>query len=385
MSKENLLLTPGPTKIPPHICKVLGQPIIHHRTPQFQKDIKEAIEGLQYVLQTTNDVYLLAASGTGSMEAAVCNTVSAGDKVITVEAGKFGERWTELCEVYKADSQVIKVEWGNAVDPLQIKKMLDDDPAIKAVFVTLNETSTGVVSDIKAIGEIVRKTSSLLIVDAVSGLGVVDLQMDNWGVDIVCSASHKGFMLPPGLAFIAVSDKAYAVIQKCDSPRYYFDLRKSKKAFAQTDTPFTPAISIVIALCESLKFFKEKGREKLFEHYALLAKGTQAAAIALGLKLLAKDYCISNVLTPILLPDDIDGGKVVKMMRDELGVTAAGGQGYLKGKIVRISHMGCIDEKDILTGIEAFEKALKANGYQFKNGAGVAAAQEIFKQATSGV
>lgn len=378
--ERNILLTPGPTMIPENVRKALEKPIIHHRTTQFQENIKEAIEGLQYVYQTKNEIYLLTCSGTGGMEAAVANLVSPGDKVITVEGGKFGERWTELARVYGAEPTVIEVEWGHAVDPNQIKEILVQHPDIKAVFVTLNETSTAVVSDIKAIGKVVSATNALLVVDAISGLGVVDCQVDNWGVDVCVSASHKGFMLPPGLAFVSVNDKAYKVIEQATSPRYYFDLRKSKKAFAETDTPFTPAIGLVIALCESLKFFKEKGLQNLFAHYAHLAHGVRSAAEALGLTIFADASCVSNALTPISLPESVNGGKLVKIMRDVHGVTVAGGQGYLKGKIIRIAQMGCVSSDDLIIGITILEQVLAELGYSFTKGAGVNAAKEIFNQ-----
>lgn len=376
--KKNLLLTPGPTQIPPDLCAALGRPIIHHRTPQFQQVIKDVVAGLQYILQTKSDVYLLTSSGTGGMEAAVCNLVSPGDKVITVEGGKFGERWTELAKVFGGKPTVIEVEWGYAIQAEQIKAALDADKDIKAVFVTLNETSTAVATDIQAIAAVVKETNAVLVVDAVSGLGVIDLQMDAWGVDVVVSASHKGFMLPPGIAFVAVNDKAYKLMEECTSPRYYLDLRKSKKAFADTDTPFTSAIGIVIALAESLKKFQEEGRENSFARYARLAKGTQIAVKALGMKMLADESCASNALTAAFVPEGIEGGKVVKIMRDKHGVTIAGGQGHLKGKIIRIAHMGCVDEYDILTGIACLEKVLKELGYKFKLGTGIAAAQEFF-------
>ncbi|MCA9400656.1 MAG: alanine--glyoxylate aminotransferase family protein [Candidatus Omnitrophica bacterium] len=378
--KRNLLLTPGPTQIPPNICAALGEPIIHHRTPQFQEHLKKATEGLQYVFQTTNDVYMIPASGTGGMEAAVANTVSCGDKVITVEGGKFGERWTELCKAYGAEPQVIKVEWGKAVDPGEIKALLDQDKDIKAVFTTLNETSTGVVSDIKSIGEIVKDTNAILVVDAVSGLGVVDCQTDQWHVDIVVSGSHKGFMLPPGIAFISVSEKAFKCVECAKSPRYYFDLRKAKKAWEKVDTAFTPAIGIVIALNESLKWFYDMGMENVFKYYERLAQGVRAAAKALNMELYADDSCISNVLTAINIPEGVDGGKLVKIMRDQYGVTTAGGQAELKGKIIRIAHMGCLDEWDMITGISCMEKVLHQLGHKFELGAGVAAAQKYYNQ-----
>ena len=263
--KKNLLLTPGPTQIPPEICAALGRPIIHHRTPQFQENLKEAVEGLQYVFQTHNDIYLLASSGTGGMEAAVSNLLSPGDKAITVEGGKFGERWTELCRSYGVEPHVLKVEWGKAVSPKQVQKILDADKDIEAVFITLCETSTGVTTDVEAVAKVVGGTKAVLVVDAISGIGVTDLQTDNWGVDVVVAASHKGLMLPPGLAFVSVSKKALALIEQSKSPRYYFDLRKAKKAMEKIDTPFTPAIGIVIALNESLRHIKQTGLESLFE------------------------------------------------------------------------------------------------------------------------
>lgn len=376
--KRNLLLTPGPTQIPPEICAALGRPIIHHRTPQFQENLKEAVEGLKHVFQTKNDVYLLTCSGTGAMEAAVCNLLSPGDKAITVEGGKFGERWSELCRSYGVEPTVIQVAWGKAVEPAQIKKILDARKDIKVVFITHSETSTGVTTDVEAVARVVRDTGAVLVVDAVSGLGVADLQMDNWGVDVAVSASHKGFMLPPGLAFISLSPKAFKLVETCTSPRYYFDLRKSKDAMSDVDTPFTPAIGIVIALNESLRRIKQEGLQNLFAYYARLARGTREAAKALGLSIFPDESCLSNVLTAIKLPPEVDGNKVVKIMRDTYGISVAGGQDALKGKIIRIAHMGCVDEYDILTGISCLEKVLSKLGYKFTSGAGVAAAQKVF-------
>jgi len=372
------LLTPGPTQVPPELCEVLGRPILHHRTPQFQGFLKSVMDGLKAVFQTKNDVYLVASSGTGVMDAAVCNFLSTGDKAITVEGGKFGERWTEICNAYGVTPQVVKVDWGKAVDPDVIKDMLTKDKDIKAVFVTLCETSTGVTTDIGALGKIVKDTGAILVVDAVSGLGVIDLQTDNWSVDVAVSASHKGLMLPPGLGFVAVSAKATAMMASAKCPKYYLDLKKYQKSAAKTDTPFTPAIGIVVALAESLRIIQEIGLENRFKHYARLAQGTRAAAKALGLTLLAGEDCISNAVTAINLPDGIDGGKLVKLMRDTYGISMAGGQAALKGKIVRIAHMGVLDEFDMITGIACLEKALKAMGYSFTTGAGVAAAQKVF-------
>lgn len=378
--KKNLLLTPGPTQIPPELCAALGKPIIHHRTPQFQDNIKEVLEGLKYVFQTSNDIHLMCSSGTGAMESAVCNLLSPGDHAITVDGGKFGERWAELCQAYGVTAHVIKVEWGKAVTPEQIQKALNEHKDAKAVFVTLSETSTGVSTDVKAVAEVVKKTNAVLVVDAISGLGIIDIQTDAWGVDVVVSASHKGFMLPPGLAFATVNAKAWKLVEASKSPRYYFDYRKTKKALEQVDTPFTPAIGIVIAMVDSLRMMRSVGLQNLFAKYARLAKGTREGAKGLGLKIFADANCVSNVLTPILLPDGINGEKLVKTMRDTHGVTVAGGQDQLKGKIVRMAHMGSLDEYDILTGLSCFEKVLKEMGYKFELGSGVAAAQKFFNQ-----
>lgn len=378
--KRNLLLTPGPTQIPPEICAALGKPIIHHRTPQFQDNLKKAVEGLRYVFQTQNDIYILTSSGTGGMEAAVSNLLSAGDKAVTVEGGKFGERWTELCRNYGVETKVIPVPWGKDVSPAEIRQVLEADKKIKAVFITLCETSTGVTTDVRAVAEVVRKTEAVLVVDAISGLGVTDLQTDNWGVDVVVSASHKGLMLPPGLAFVSASAKALKLIASSKSPRYYFDLREAKKAMEKVDTPFTPAIGIVVALNESLRRTQEAGLQNLFAYYGLLAKAARAAAKALGLSLFPDDSCISNVLTTINVPSGIDGEKLVKTMRDTHGISIAGGQAELKGKVIRIAHMGCVDEYDILAGISCLEKVLHKMGYAFEMGAGVRAAQKVFNE-----
>ncbi|HPN87882.1 MAG TPA: alanine--glyoxylate aminotransferase family protein [Candidatus Omnitrophota bacterium] len=379
--KKNLLLTPGPTQIPPYLCAELGKPIIHHRTPQFQQAIKEVIDGLKFVMQTKNDVFLFASSGTGAMEASVCNLLSAGDKAICVEGGKFGERWTEICKAYGVMPVVIKVAWGKDVNPQELKKVLDANKDAKVVFITHCETSTGVTTNVKAVGEIVKDTNAVLVVDSISGLGVVDLKTDEWHADVVVSASHKGFMLPPGVSFVSVSPKAYKLVEACKTPRYYFDFRKAKKAIEKIDTPFTPAIGIIIALQESIKRFKTEGLDPIFNYYAKLAKGARAAAKALGLTLFPDESCMSNALTTINVPAGIDGEKVMKIMRDTYGVSVAGGQGdELKGKVIRMAHMGCVDEYDVLTGISCLEKVLKELGYQFTLGSGVAAAQKVFNE-----
>ena len=375
--RKNYLLTPGPTPLPPQVMESMARPIIHHRTPQFQAMLKEAVEGLKYVFQTNNDVFILTSSGTGAMEAAVINLLSAGDTALVVQGGKFGERWTEICKAYEITAEVIDVEWGKAVNPLDIERKLKANPKIKAVFTTQCETSTGVLNDIAAIGKAVKNTEAVLVVDAISSLGAVDLKTDEWACVVVVSGSQKGLMLPPGLGFISVSSKAAKLIENSKSPRYYFDLRKSKKAFDKTDTPFTPAITLVIALIEALKLIRQDGLDVVFARHRKLADATRAAVKGLGLELFAPEAG-SDVVTSVKVPAGFDGEKLVKTMRDTYGVTIAGGQDELKGKVFRFAHMGFIEEFDIVIGISCLEKVLTQMGYKFQMGTGIRAAEEIF-------
>jgi aspartate aminotransferase-like enzyme len=355
----------------------MAEPIIHHRTPQFQAVLKEATEGLKYVFQSKNDVFILASSGTGAMEAAVANLLSAGDTALTIQGGKFGERWTELCQAYCINAEIIDVEWGKAVVPDAIKNKLKASPKIKAVFTTLCETSTGVANDIEAIGKVVKDTDAVLVVDAISGLGAIDLNTDAWCCDVVVSGSQKGLMLPPGLGFISVSPKAWKAVESSKCPKYYFDLREAKKALDKTDTPFTPAITLVIALNEALKMIKDDGLQNIFLRHKKMAQATRQAVKALGLELFAPTAS-SDVVTAVKVPEGIDGEKLVKTMRDTYGVTIAGGQSELKGKVFRIAHMGFIEEFDIIVGISCLEKVLAQMGYKFVLGAGVKVAEEVF-------
>lgn len=375
--RKNYLLTPGPTPLPAQVSEAMARPIIHHRTPAFQAVLKEASEGLKYVFQTKNDVFILASSGTGAMEAAVANLLSPGDVAITVQGGKFGERWTEICQSYAVKPEIIDVEWGKAVPPKEIEKRLKANPKIKAVFATLCETSTGVVNDIEAIGKLVKNTAAVLVVDAISGLGAIDLKTDDWAVDVVVSGSQKGLMLPPGLGFISVSPKAWNLVENSKCPKYYFDLKAAKKAYTQTDTPFTPAITLIIALCESLKMIRQDGLENVFSRHKKMADATRGAIKAMGLELFAP-MAPSDVVTAVKVPPGIDGEKLVKTMRDTYNVTIAGGQSELKGKIFRIAHMGFIEEFDIIVCIACLEKVFAQMGYKFSLGAGLKAAQEVF-------
>ncbi|MDD5594859.1 MAG: alanine--glyoxylate aminotransferase family protein [Candidatus Omnitrophica bacterium] len=375
--RKSYLLTPGPTPLPPQVRAAMARPIIHHRTPQFQAILKEVTEGLKYIFQTSGDVFILTSSGTGAMEAAVINLLSCGDTALIVQGGKFGERWTEICKSYAINTEIIDVEWGKAVNPQEIEKKLKANPKIKAVFTTLCETSTGVTNDIEAIGQVVKNSPAVLVVDAISGLGAIDLKTDAWSVDVCVSGSQKGLMLPPGLAFISVSQKAWERIAASKSPRYYFDLRAAKKAWDSTDTPFTPAVTLVIALDEALKMMREDGLENIFIRHKKMADATRAAMKALGLELFAPTAA-SDVVTAVKVPQGLEGEKLVKTMRDKYGVTIAGGQAELKGKVFRIAHMGFIEEFDIIAGISCLEKVLTQMGYKFELGLGIKAAEEVF-------
>ncbi len=376
--KRNLLLTPGPSKVPVELCEVLGRPIIHHRTPQFQQVLKEVFEGLKKLIGTASDVYLLASSGTGAMEAAVANIASPGDKVITVEYGKFGERWASLAKAYKLNAVTLKIEWGRTITPDEVKAVLAQHPDARAIFITQCETSTSATPDLKAIAAVTRATSTALVVDAVSALGTEPISMDAWGVDVVCSGSHKGLMLPPGVGIVAASARAIAMFEASSNVRFYFDLRRARKALADTDTPFTPAIGIVIALNEAVKMLLAEGVDKKQAYYLKMAQAVWAAAEAMGLKVYAQPQFRSRALTAILIPEALNPKKLVKIMRDVHGITFAGGQGDLDGKVVRIAHMGAVDEYDILTGLACLEKVLKEAGHRFELGSGLAAAQKVF-------
>ena len=383
---KNYLLTPGPTPIPPRVLETMARPIIHHRTPEFQKIIQEVEEDLKYVYQTKNEVLIFAASGTGAMEGAVINLLSPGDKALVVRGGKFGERFGEICRAYGIEFTAIDVEWGKAVGPEIIRNILEEDKRrtanherrIKAVYTTLCETSTGVATDIEAIGKILKNYEAGLVVDAISGLAAVPIKTDEWGVDVVISGSQKGLMIPPGLAFVSVSPKAWALVEKSTLPKYYFDFKAYRKALDKIDTPFTPAVNLIIALREALKIIKEEGLDVIFERHKKMAFAVRSAVKAMGLELFSPD-AYSDAVTAVRVPQGIDGAKLVKTMRDKYGVGIAGGQAELKGKIFRIATMGYIAVTDLIVCVSTLEAALSEMGYKFQLGSGVRALEETLK------
>lgn len=374
---KKYLLAPGPTPIPPEVLLTMAEPIIHHRAPAYEKILQEVRKGLKYLFQTKKEVLIFASSGTGAMEGAVTNTLCAGDKALVVQGGKFGERWANICKAYGVRAQVLPVEWGEAVDPGRIGQALKEDPSIKAVFTQATETSTGVVYPIKEIAEIVsRYPGTIMVVDAISHLGAMELPMDEWKLDVVVAGSQKAIMLPPGLAFAALSDKAWEFVGKSTLPKFYFDFKKEMKNLTQNQSAYTPAVSLVMGLCESLKKITEEGLENIFARHAKLARATREAMLALGLKLYAPKAS-SNALTAVVTPPGVDGQKVVKILRDKHNLTIAGGQDQAKGKIFRIAHLGYVDKFDIIMAVGAVEMTLNEMGYTMELGKGVRAAMEV--------
>ncbi len=369
------LFTPGPTPLPEEVRLAQAREIIHHRSEGFAKVFQEVRQGIKYVFQTEEEVLLLTASGTGAMEAVVANLFSSGDRVLVVRGGKFGERWGEIATAFGLEVIPLDIEWGSAVSPDLIREELAKDLRIKAVFTQLVETSTGVVYDIEAIAKVVKETEAVLIVDAISGLGAESLLTDGWGVDVAVGGSQKALMLPPGLAFASLSPKAWRLIENSDIPRYYWDFKKAKKAQEKNQTPYTPAVSLICALRESLRLLREEGWENILARHAKLAEATRKAVLALGLKIFSK--VPSNVLTAIKIPSGIDGGKLRKIMRDGYGVEVAGGQAELAGKIIRIAHLGWMDASDMIVVLSSLEMALSELGYPVKLGKGLASAEEI--------
>jgi aspartate aminotransferase-like enzyme len=375
------LFAPGPTPVSEETSLAMARPIIHHRTETFEKVVSEVREGLKWLFQTKNEVLILASSGTGAMEGAVVNTMNRGDKVVVVDGGKFGERWWKICKSYGVEADVIKVEWGRAVDVKEIKARLDKG-GYRAVFVQASESSTGTYHPIKEIADLVKaKDDCLFVVDAISALGAMNLPMDAWGIDILITGSQKALGLPPGLAMVGLSDKAWKFTETATLPKFYFDLKRELKNIQQNTTAFTPAISLIIGLAQVLREFKKEGLENLFARHARLAEATRQAMKALGLKLYSNSPV--NSLTAVCTPEGpnrMDAQKVFKILQTKYNMTIAGGQDAAKGKIFRIAHLGYYDDLDVVTVVAAVEWALAELGHKFTMGAGVGAAMKVLCQ-----
>lgn len=374
---KRYLLAPGPTPVPPEALLAMAMPIIHHRSPDFLPVLDAAKKGLQWLYQTKNDVLIICSTGTGGMVGAVNNFFSPGDKALVINGGNFGERWTKICKSYNLEVEEIKIDWGRAVDPGDVDKKLQNDSSIKGVFVQASETSTGVYHDIKALASIVRKyENTILVVDAISALVAHDLKMDEWGIDVMIGGSQKGLMLPPGLAFIGASEKAWVFADRSTSPKFYFNFKKERESLAKNQTSFTSPVTLIIGLNESLKILRSEGLENAFRRHEKLAHATREAVKALGLDMFTRESP-SNAVTAINAPKDLDGQEIYKNLRVKYGITAAGGQGRAKGKIFRIAHLGYAGTFDVITAIAGVEMVLKGMGYPLKLGTGVAVAQEL--------
>ncbi len=375
--KKRYLLSPGPTPVPENVALEMAQPMIHHRTPQFSAVFAEAAEDAKYLFQTRQDVLILASTGTGAMEGCVTNLFSPGDKVLVINGGKFGERWGKISESYGLNVVWHNVNWGQAVDPNEVESILKKEKDIRGILVQASETSTTVAHPIEALSRLTRdREDLLLVVDGITGVGVFDLPMDQWGIDALVTGSQKALQLPPGLALVALSEKAWAFNPKARCPRFYFDFKKERKNLADKTSAYTPAVSLVIGLREVLRSIKEEGLETVFQRHHRLARATRSGCQAMGLDLIAPEAPADSA-TGVFVPRDIDGGKLVKSIRDDFGVTLAGGQDQWKGKIVRIAHLGFIDTFDIVIALSALEMALKKFGAKIEFGRGVGAAQDI--------
>lgn len=374
---KRYLLAPGPTPVPPEVLLAMARPMIHHRAPEFDPIFAEVRENLKWLFQTRNDVLQLACSGTGGMEGAVSNFLSPGDKAICINGGKFGERWTKICKTFGVQVHEIKVEWGRAVDPQMVAEALKKDPSIKAVYVQASETSTGVAHNCKALADIVRPLDeTILVVDAITALGVFDLKTDEWGLDVVVTGSQKALMLPPGMAFVSVSDKAWRFADKAKNAAFYFNFKRERENQQKNQTAYTPAVSMILGLQEVLRMLKAEGLANVFARHATLAQAMREGVKAAGLTLFPKESP-SDALTTVTAPEGIDGQQIYKNLRVQYGITAAGGQDHLKGKVFRISHMGYADRFDVITALAATEMVVKGLGYPITLGSGVGRAQEL--------
>jgi len=374
--QRKFLMTPGPTPVPPFVRESLSQQILHHRTSEFQEILGAVYGGLKSIFCTENPVLILASSGTGAMEAAVSNLFSRGDKVLAIAGGKFGERWIEIAKSLSLDAVEMNIEWGSAPSPEDVAKILDENKGIKGVLTTLCETSTATVFNIEKIAKITKEKDVLLVVDAISGLGQDMLFTDKWGVDVVVSGSQKGLMLPPGLSFLSLSKKAQSALETSDLPKYYFDLKKALKSYAKCDTPYTPAISLIVGLAAVIDAINREGMELRWKKFSKMAEGAREAARALGLEVFSSAPSAS--VTAICSPKGIKSSNIVKTLRAEHGLSIAGGQANFKDKIFRIAHMGWINEQDLIECFLLLEKVLKDLGYEFKQGVSVSRLEEVF-------
>jgi aspartate aminotransferase-like enzyme len=377
--RKQRLLTPGPTPLYPPALHAMMASDIHHRTEEFRNVYKSALADLKEVYGTSNDVLCFAASGTGAMDASVSNLFSAGDKVIVCTAGKFGERWVEIAKAYGLDANVLKAEYGDVVTPDRVESALKAEPATKGVFIQASETSTGAEHDVETMAGIIKKTDAIFVVDAITGLGTTPLEIDQWGLDVVIGGSQKAFMIPPGLAFLSVSPKAWKLADTATLPHYYFSLKKEKKSADANDSSWTPATSLILALGEALKYVKKIGMPNLIENAQLLALATRQASQEIGLEVFAKRP--GSSVTAVKAPAGMDSKVIVKGFKERFGAIIANGQGSMQGQIFRIAHLGYFDFADMFGIVAGLELILRANGHSVELSKGVAAVQRVYEGA----
>jgi aspartate aminotransferase-like enzyme len=377
--KKQRLLTPGPTPLLPAAVQAMMGSDIHHRTEDFRTLYKQVLSDLQHVLGTANDVLVLVASGSGGLEAATQNFFSPGDEVLVCSAGKFGERWVEIMKAWGMKATVLSAPYGHAVQPEAVEEALGRNPRIKGVFVQASETSTGTQHDVRRMGQLVRKTEALFVVDAITGIGTMPLDVDGWGLDVVIGGSQKAFMIPPGLAFLAISPKAWRFAETSSAPRFYFDLKKEKKNAATGESAWTPNIALLLALAEALKYIKSLGMDKLVENAQLLARATREAVQALGLELFSSSP--GSSVTAVRPPSGMDSAVIIKEFRNRFNAIITNGQGSMKGQIFRFAHLGYFDFHDLFAVIAELEIILTANGQRVPFGTGVAVVQNVYAEA----
>lgn len=375
---KHYLLSPGPTPIPNEVALAMSETMIHHRTPQFNHIFDQARQGLKKLFGTKNDVLILASSGTGAMEASVANLFSPGDKVLVINGGKFGERWLNIANAFGLSPIELEVEWGQAVKVDTVEKQMKAHPDLKGVMIQASETSTTVLHPVKEIAKL-TKNGPLFLVDGVTAVGVVSIPLDDWGLDVLVTGSQKAMMLPPGLGFIALSDRAWERTKHAKLPRFYFDLNLERKNQQKGSGAFTPAVSLIFGARASLEMMQREGLDRVYARHARMSRATRAAATALGLKLLAPDSP-SPAATGVYLPDGIDADQVLDYLRDHMNITLAEGQDQLKGKVIRIAHVGYMGAFDVITAVAALEMVLRKFGVELPFGKGVAAAQEVLME-----
>jgi aspartate aminotransferase-like enzyme len=377
--RKQRLLTPGPTPLLPAALHAMMGSDIHHRTEDFRKLYKQVLSDLKEVMNTSNDVIVLVSSGSGGLEAAIQNFFSVGDEVLVCSAGKFGERWVELAKAWGLKATVLTAPYGDVVKPEAVEAALRENKNIGGVFLQASETSTGAAHNVEAIGKLVKATDAIFVVDAITGLGTMTLDIEGWGLDVVVGGSQKAFMIPPGLAFLSISAKAWAKADNAKNPRYYFDLRREKKNAVNGESAWTPNTSLLLALAEALKYIKQLGMNNLIANAQLLAKAMRAAATELGLELFSSSP--GSSVTSIRPPSGMDSGVIVKEFRNRFNAIIANGQGSMKGQIFRIAHLGFFDFHDLFAVVAELELILAANGHPVKLGKGVAAVQSVYAEA----